>query len=216
MKKIESILSEFKSALDAYDRKRAVHIAVDAIQSKSIDVPTLYEQILAPSLNIISSNQINQEIPIWDEHLRSNIVRTVLENIYPMIEGSDAAFSKSALVVCLEEEYHELGARMTADYLTILGFKTYFIGANTPKKEVLLAIEHLSPDLICISVTNYFHLTRLHGLVETIKMLSSDKSIKIAIGGYAVHHSTGVEELVKADFYANSYDDLTKIKEALL
>lgn len=216
MTNIEPILSEFKSALDAYDRKRAVHIAVDAIRLKGIDVPTLYEQILAPSLNTISSNQINQEIPIWDEHLRSNIVRTVLENIYPIIENSDTHFKKCAIVVCLEEEYHELGARMTADYLTILGFKTFFIGANTPKKEVLQAIEHLSPDLVCISVTNYFHLTRLHGLVETIKTHNSGKAIKIAIGGYAVHHSTGVEELVKVDFYANTYHDLTKIKEALL
>lgn len=216
MTNIELILSEFRSALDAYDRKRAVHIAVDAISTKGIDVPTLYEQILAPSLNIISSNQFNQEIPIWDEHLRSNIVRTVLENIFPSIENADLSLNKSALVVCLEEEYHELGARMTADYLTILGFKTYFIGANTPKKEVLQAIDHFSPDLVCISVTNYFHLTRLHGLVETIKAHNSVKPIKIAIGGYAVHHSTGVEELVKVDFYANTYHDLTNIKEALL
>lgn len=215
MTHVEVILTEFLNALDAYDRKRTVQIASDAIKNKILDIPTLYEAILAPSLTVIASNTNNQTIPIWDEHLRSNIVRTVLENMYPLIVDTVEPNGKQALMLCLEEEYHDIGARMISDYLTLLGYNTFFIGANTPKKEIIHAVEYLAPDLVCISVSNYYHLTRLHSLVESLKT-SNAEPFKIVIGGYAVHHTSNVRELVKADFYANTYDDLSKIKEALL
>jgi MerR family transcriptional regulator, light-induced transcriptional regulator len=214
MESIQALFTQFTEALDENDKVKAINVFQNALSNTDLSIPMLYEQLLAPSLNHIASNAKDQEIPIWKEHLASSTVRTALELSYlRVLKDQQPKTDQRALVFCLEEEYHELGARMTADYLTLLGFETFFIGANTPRKEIFEAIGFFNPNVVCISVTNYFHLSRLHDLIE---QLPEHRSFKLIVGGYAVHHSSNVEALVKADFYANAYDDLKKIKEAIL
>ena len=210
---IDSIYSEFLKALQNFDRGKAIGVAQAALQSNQLTIPELYEQVLAPSLNQVASNNREQEIPIWEEHLYSGIVRSVVESVYPFTVKTWKPIGKKAIILCLEEEYHELGARMTLDYLTLLGFEGYFIGANTPKKEAISAIGYFKPDLVCISVTNYFHLTRLHDFIDAIK---NEGSFKLLVGGYAIHHSSNVKDSLKADFYASTFKDLEAVKEDIL
>lgn len=210
------IYSEFLKALQNYDRAKAIEVAQLALQNNQISIPDLYEKVLAPSLNQVASNTREQEIAIWEEHLYSGIVRSVVESVFPYTQALWKPIGKKAIVLCLEEEYHELGARMTLDYLTLLGFDGYFIGANTPKNEALSAINHFKPDLVCISVTNYFHLTRLHGFIDALKRSNTEKSFKLLVGGYAIHHSSNVKDSLKADYYASTYKDLETVKEDIL
>ncbi len=210
----------FVSALNSFDRASAVKLVIDALENSEIDLVSLYEEVLAPSLNTIASNDIDQTVPIWQEHVNSGIVRTALEASFPFVSRERIAKfpsippSQRALVFCLEEEYHEIGARMTADYLTLLNYEVIYIGANTPKREVFQAIESLKPQLVCISVTNYFHLTRLHELMVQLNPLKQTFPFNIVAGGYAIHHTPHAKDHIHADFYANSFDDLVKIKEA--
>lgn len=214
MESLNTLFTQFTEALDENDKAKAINVFQNALSKTDLSIPILYEQLLAPSLNHIASNAKDQEIPIWKEHLASSTVRTALELSYSrVLKDQSAKTGQRALVFCLEEEYHELGARMTADYLTLLGFETYFIGANTPRKEIFEAIKFFNPNVVCISVTNYYHLSKLHDLIV---QLPENRAFKLVVGGYAVHHSTNVETLVKADFYANSFNDLQKIKEAIL
>lgn len=214
------LYQSFITALSQYDRTTAVELVIAALEKAQIDLVTLYEELLAPSLNSLASNDIEQTVPIWQEHVISGIVRTVLESSYPYVSKErnikypNTTPSQNALVFCLEEEYHEIGARMTADYLTLLNYKVIYIGANTPKREIFKAIEHLKPQLVCISVTNYFHLTKLYDLMAQLSALKNDHTFYSVVGGYAIHHTPHAKEQIKADFYANGFDDLVKIKEA--
>jgi hypothetical protein len=52
-------------------------------------------------------------------------------------------------------------------------------------------------------------------MVESLKNINAEP-FKIVIGGYAVHNTSNVRELVEVDYYASSFEDLLKIKEALL
>jgi len=227
MENINDLLERFSQALINHDKELAIKHITEALEKRTIDVKTLYETILAPSLNLISSNQFEQEIPIWEEHLSSSIVRSVLELTYPFViverdasntpEGALITREK-AIVFCLEEEYHELGARMITDFLTLLNFDAYFIGANTPIREIFKAIAYFKPTLVCVSVTNFYHLTKLHSFIEQLKLnvIQSITPFTLVVGGYAIQHSSNVDVLVKADFYANTFEDLEKIKEAIL
>ncbi len=227
MEKDNELLARFSQALISHDKEKAIKLINDALKNRTHDVKSLYETILAPSLNQISSNQLEQVLPIWEEHLSSSIVRSALEITYPYVLAErDAGHSteeaqsarQKAIIFCLEEEYHELGARMITDFLTILDFDAYYIGANTPKREILKAIAYFEPALVCISVTNFYHLTKLHSLIEQLKTqdIQSYPPFTLIVGGYAIQHSSNVEPLVKADYYANTFDDLRKIKEAIL
>lgn len=217
----EKLYHAFVSHLNNFDRASAVELVLDVLEKSQIDLVTLYEDILAPSLNTIASNEVEQNLAIWKEHVTSGIVRTVLEASYPFVTKErrlryqNDAPSQRAVVFCLEEEYHEIGARMTVDFLTLLNYDVIYVGANTPKREIFQAIESLKPKLICISVTNYFHLTRLHDLMVALAPLKQAIAFKIVVGGYAIQHTPHAKVQIKADFYANTFQDLLNIKEAI-
>lgn len=221
MMPIEKLKREFQDALMRHDRALASKLVTEALSDGTVDIPTLYEGILAPSLNHIASNTHPQEVPIWEEHVQSNIVRTVLELSFPFVlkerdKTPSLETPPRALIFCPEEEYHEIGARMTADFLTLLGFDTLFIGANTPATEVISAIKAFNPILVSCSLTNYYYLTKVHKLFDFLKTAIPDPAYKVLVGGYAIFHSSNVKELIQADFYANTFEDLRRLKEALL
>lgn len=217
--------SSFQNALQRFDKVACTEMVLQALNEKTIDIVSLYAEIIVPTLNAVASDSQPQQIPIWAEHVQSAIVRGVMEIAYPyLLKESqsldvqiDATISKpKALIFCLTEEYHEIGARMTADYLTLLGFDTIFIGANTPTKEALDAIATLNPRLVCISVTNYYHLARLQHFLDELEAQKRLKQFVTAVGGYAIDHSPDVKQLIKADFFVTSYHDLKAVKEACL
>lgn len=222
MSDFSQLIAQFNQTMHSHNREQAIKLVTEALESGAVDIRTLYEEVLAPYLNHISSNTQDQEMPIWEEHVSSSIIRTALEISFPYVlkerneKSPHSGERNRALVLCLEEDYHELGARMTTDFLTILGFDAYFIGSNTPKKEIFRALDHFKPQLLCISVTNYYHLAKLHALIEDLNTKTLKSSYQLVLGGYAIKHSTNVDKLLTADYYANSYEDLKRIKEDLL
>ncbi|MGX8795981.1 cobalamin B12-binding domain-containing protein [Fusibacter sp. JL298sf-3] len=197
----------FTKALQANDRKACVALVQSQLSDVAFDIKSLYEETLANSLKAIRT----EETPIWKEHVQSNIVRTCIELCAPyVLEKAPATKRATALVLCQEEEYHEIGARMTADYLTLLGIDTYYIGANTPQAEALKAVAELTPALVCISISNYYHLTHLQVLIDAIK--SAACAPAVVVGGYAITAIASARSQIQADGYASNY---TELEEAL-
>lgn len=223
-KDITSLSCSFISALSSHDKIRCIQLVKDALDADSISIPELYENVLARSLYLIATNEKEQQVSIWEEHIQSGIVRSVVENTYPyimkfMLRVDTSQKRPVAIVFCQEEEYHDLGARMVTDFLTLLGFSAFFIGANTPAKEAFAAITVLKPRLVCVSGTNYFHLTKLQGLINGMRSLMVSghaPTFSIVVGGYSLKNTPGVKEQIIPDYFAYSYSDLAKISEAIL
>jgi len=217
----KALFDSFALALNKRDKSRCIQLVREALEDESISIPELYEGVLSRSLQEIATNEKEQKLAIWEEHVQSGIVRSVIEISYPYIMNliaKDQSLPRpTAVVCCQEEEYHELGARMVTDFLTLLGFDAFFIGANTPAEEALAAVVTLKPRLVCISVTNFFHLTKLQRLINGMRahMARGDvPNFKIVAGGYAVKNTPGVTEQLTPDYFAYSYRDLAKIGEA--
>lgn len=216
----QKLIEDFQRILGQFDKPGCVHLIKTALASNEINIVDLYTNVLAPSLNTIASNDKEQTISIWEEHVKSSIVRTVLENAYPYVLQQRAAMAPlpravKAMVVCLEEEYHEIGALMSSDFMTLLGFDVIFIGANTPKEDIFKALESVKPQVLCVSISNYYHLSKLHHLIDEIHANLAEKPL-IAVGGYAIDHISQTQGFIKPDYYVHSYKDFEKIKEAFL
>lgn len=211
-KKINEIYGRFKVCLEKYDKPGCARLIQGQLESGDISIEDIYTKVLQPSLAQIASNYSQQEIDIWDEHLRSSIVRTmveicfpyVIEKIQPVEEG---AVRKTAIVACLDDEQHDIGARMVSDILLLKGYESYFIGANTDKEQMLKAIISLDADYCAISVSNYYHLT---GLQETIEYLkeNTDGACKIMVGGYAINNTPGIRSKITPDYFVEKFEDL--------
>jgi methanogenic corrinoid protein MtbC1 len=211
------LYKEFEKFLEAENKEKSVNFILSKLDSGELDVLTVYTELLTPSLNQPFCQE-GKEICIWKEHIRTSIVRTIIESCYSYLikeikNQGIQQLNKKVLVVCPSEEYHELGARMVSDFFTYVGLKSIYIGANTPKEEIASAIEYFSPDMIAISVTNYFHLVEVRKIIELIRKKQKFNG-KIIVGGNAFQKKPEIYKQLGADALLHSFEDIKNLVEA--
>ncbi|MBE0600626.1 MAG: cobalamin B12-binding domain-containing protein, partial [Firmicutes bacterium] len=166
----------FNAHLDKLDKGGAVQYALALLKRDEITIPDLYEQVLAPALNRIQIPRCDETCMIWREHMMSNIVRAAIEAAHPFVLGEREKAGNEhnntvVMLVCPQEEYHEIGMRMGSDFFTMLGYEVKYIGCNTPRDTLLDAARTLQPDIVGIGITNYLNLAQLPQLVSALKVL---------------------------------------------
>ena len=200
-------------ALQEENKETAVRLSIDALEEGKVNVAELYEMILVPALNHIIEEYTEEEELIWREHVRSGIVRTIIESAYPYILAEKNKIIKDkgkVIVMCPANEEHELGARMVSDFFTLSGFDSTFVGARTPLNTVLKAIEVVKPKYICISVTNYYNLVSVKETISTIKD-QNDSDIGFIVGGRAFAASPDAFNSIGADILTQNFDDVKNL-----
>jgi methanogenic corrinoid protein MtbC1 len=201
--------------LETENKRACVELIIDKLDKKEIDILTLYREVLTPAQNQLVCWQ-DETFCIWKEHVRTSIIRTIIECCYPYvvceIEKYGGPREGKVLIGCPKEEYHEIGARMAADFFTLLGFDVIFVGANTPQKELMEALEHVKPKIIGISVTNIYNLVAAKDLVEDLKALRKEKSLdfKIVVGGNAFRMNPEFHKEIGVDAMLYNFEDIRK------
>ena len=216
---MEKILEKFNVFFEEENKEEGVNYIIDMLEKQEIDVISLYEEVLTPALNEMVCRLEDKRICIWKEHVKTAIVRTIVECSYPYVikERNKRNLERKgiAVVLCPPEEYHDLGARMAADFFTICGYESVFIGSNTPYKDFYNAIDVIRPEIIAISVSDYYNLVVTKKLIAQIKG-SVNYPITIAVGGQAFNSHPEHYQLVGADFYIKDFQDIVKISEVNL
>jgi methanogenic corrinoid protein MtbC1 len=229
---MHDLYPEFLSMVEAQDRQGCVEWAQSRLGSGALDIVTLYEQILAPSLNEMKCKDADAAVCVWREHVRSSIIRTVIECCYPFVMKERAGRAKvneankrdgggpgktgpkeagpGVVVVCPSGELHEIGARMVADYFTLCGYEATFVGANTPLEDFLAAVEHVRPAYVCVSVTNYFNLVAARKVVSRIRT-AAGKDVRILVGGQAFQSKSATAGQMGADMLLKGFEDIERL-----
>jgi methanogenic corrinoid protein MtbC1 len=217
---MHALYDEFLTYLESEDREQCVEFALSRLSNDQLDVVTLYDEILAPSMKERLCRQKHKEISVWEEHVRSSIVRTVIECCYPFVvkERGERYYSSLAgkvIVFCPQEEYHEIGARMVADFFSLCGFDALFVGANTPQAEMIEAIGYVKPIYVAISVTNYYNLVAARKTVQQMLEVRkrSGADFKIIVGGQAFERNPNMDKEIGADFLLSTFDDIRRLSE---
>ncbi len=178
-----------RAALLAHDKAGAVRAAVDAVDGGAVDVATLYREVLVPVLAETGAAWQRGERHVWEEHLASAAVRTIVEALYPRVLGAKAAAppaGRSVLLACPPEEAHDLGLRMLADRFDLAGWTTYFLGADTPPEEIADAARVLGVDAVALSSSTHFHRLAVRHFVDELKRLLP--GVDVWVGGPAFAH----------------------------
>ncbi|MBD3255383.1 MAG: cobalamin-binding protein [Candidatus Lokiarchaeota archaeon] len=213
------LYDEFIDYLDKEDKENCVKFVLDALENNKIDILTLYKELFEPSLNRFYCNVDEESLCIWKEHIRTSIIRTLIELCYPYIleERKKKNIKKmniKVLVGCPAEEYHDTGAKMIADMFTLYGFDAYFVGANTPREEIRDAINILKPKYIAISVTNYYSIMETEKAICLIREHTKFDG-KIIVGGTAFLSNPNIFKQIGADLYLENYSQIKELAEAV-
>lgn len=220
--RLEALYGEFRALLDAEDKEGCVKFALSRLEAGELDIVDLYEGILARGAREEYCTVRERSLCIWEEHTRTSIVRAVLECCFPhlMTVRRSRLGNESrgrVLVVCPPEEYHELGARMAADFFTLCGFDVTFVGANTPQEDIVEAAAALQPVYVGVSVTSSYNLVAARRTIQHLIDVRSRTGgvFQIPVGGDAFVRNPGMVKKFGADMFANCYADIEALTGAV-
>lgn len=211
---MNTFFEKFKQLLETENKQKTVEYALELIQNRKVDVVRLYEEILTPALNQMQCKLEEKHLCIWKEHIQTAIVRTIVECCYPYVlyhrDQLNIGGQGRAVILCPPEEYHDLGARMVSDFFVLCGCESIFVGSNTPYTDFYNAVDTINPDIIAISVSNYYNLVVTKKIITDLK--NKIKSpVKIITGGNAYLNRKDNLEAVGADFFAQTFEDIQEI-----
>jgi len=174
----------FLGALVAGDRQQS-RVIFETWLAEGLDVRVLYEERIRRALYEIGMLWEQGLISVATEHLASAITEGLLNLVTPRLIAMPKN-GKTVVVSCTANEYHQIGARMVADFFEMNGWRSYFLGANMPVADVIALIREKQPDAVALSLAISFNLETLLDMVRAIRAASA--AIPILVGGHAFEY----------------------------
>jgi MerR family transcriptional regulator, light-induced transcriptional regulator len=173
---------DYTNGLLKGDKAKCTQIVEDLISQK-VEVKDIYVDLFQRSMYHIGKMWEQGQLSIADEHIGTEITKSLM-NTFASKFAADKKVNKTALISCIDKEYHELGARMAADVFELNGWNTYFLGACTPTREIVKFIEIKKPDVVGLSFNFYMNVLRLFEVIDNIK--KHFPAQQIIVGGQGV------------------------------
>jgi methanogenic corrinoid protein MtbC1 len=196
------------------DRRSASNLIQDAVQA-GVPVKDLYLHVFQRSQYEIGRLWHQNKITIAQEHYCTAATQMVMSQLYTHISSS-AKNGRWMVATSVSGELHELGVRMVADFFEMDGWNTMFLGANTPPRSIVQAVIERKADLLAISATMSFHVSRVTALIDAIRAAPECKHVKIIVGGYPFNIAPDLWEQVGADAYGSSPQEAVDLAERLI
>lgn len=200
----------FFDALIHGDRKKCADITGKLLDNK-VSLEDVYENIIRKALYEVGDLWEKGKISVASEHLASATSESLINEFYPRIITSKK-LPKTALLGCVENEYHQIGIKMVSDIFELNGWNTCYLGASTPTKEFVKFIDEIQPQLVALSLSLYFNLPNLDKMLNAIQADFPD--LPIMVGGQAFRH--GGKEVIEKYPNAIFQKDLKSLNLFLL
>lgn len=172
-------LDYFNNLVDGNKEKCAE--IVKALLDEGADLKDIYVELFQKSLYRIGKLWDHNEMTIPEEHMATQITESLVLKFAP---PSPAKAKHTSVVTCIDKEFHELGARMVSNVFEMCGWKTYYLGASVPTKEIVKFTKRIDPEVVALSFGLYLNLGRFLEVVDHLTKFFPGKNI--IVGGQAL------------------------------
>jgi MerR family transcriptional regulator, light-induced transcriptional regulator len=187
----------------------ASRLIVDAVKS-GLPVREVYLNVFQKTQREVGRLWHTNQIGVAQEHFCSAATQVVMARLYPFIFSGERK-DRRMVMACVGGELHEIGARMVADFFEMEGWDTYFLGSNTPPESILQATRERQADVLGLSVTMTFHISKAQAIIRDLRA-QDNISTRVLVGGYPFNLSPDLWKQIGADGYAP--DAQTALREA--
>lgn len=170
------------------ERQSAANV-VNGLLESGEEVQHIYEMVIKPAMYKVGEMWEEGEISVATEHLASAIVETILGQLYYKVISKSGSRSKTVVVSTVENESHQIGAKMVSDVFELHGWNSHFLGANTPVDELLKYLEMVKPNILSLSMSIDTHLDALEKTIQKVKGKYPD--LVILTGGQGLNENGG-------------------------
>lgn len=171
---------DFLSILLKGERQKGMDL-VNELLTDNKGVQQIYEEVIKPAMYKVGELWEAGTISVAFEHLASAIVESILGQLYYRVITSSGYKDKVAVISSVEQEVHQIGAKMVSDVFELNGWTSHFLGANTPIDDLIRFIEKFNPNTLGLSISINMHTDYLERTLTKVK----DKfpEIPVLIGG---------------------------------
>jgi MerR family transcriptional regulator, light-induced transcriptional regulator len=175
----ESYYLDYLNSLIEGDKTNCLRV-LKQIESENSDIIDVYMNLFQRSLYQIGKMWDKEKLNVADEHNATKITDTLLTGYFSRLSPAKK-IGKTAVITCINKEFHELGAKMAAHIFEVNGWDTHFLGASTPPKDVLKFIKAKQPDVVGLSFNFYLNFLKLVEVIDHIRRLFPEQ--EIIVGG---------------------------------
>lgn len=198
---LRALRVELDERIAVHDRAGAVEAVLEAVSNGRVPLDDLYPRVLVPLLIDTGAAWEAGTTAVWEEHLTSGIVRTIIESLTVAVARAATAappLGRSILLACPSGEQHDLGLRMLSDRLALRGWDALYLGADTPADQIMAAARAVGADLVALSAATHFNLVLLRAFVDEVR--DGLPGVRVVVGGPAFEcaHCWPEDELISA------------------
>ncbi|MEJ6020892.1 cobalamin B12-binding domain-containing protein [Ramlibacter sp. PS4R-6] len=204
---------DYLALMLALDAEGARRLVVDELR-RGVGIGELYLQVLAPAMHEVGLLWQAARISVAQEHYCTGVTLTVAGELSASVHAVRAG--RTAIVACVSGEQHSLGSRMVADFLDLTGWRTLWLGASTPTRDLLHMAEELDADLLAISCSYAPYLHDVAKLIAALRAQPATRDVKVMVGGHAFAWCEGLWRDVGADGYAEDAAQAAQCAHQLL
>lgn len=159
---------EFLLILLNGERQRGMDL-VNELLAENRGVQQIYEEVIKPAMYKVGELWEAGTISVASEHLASAIVESILGQLYYRVITSSGRKGKVAVISSVEQEVHQIGAKMVSDVFELNGWTSHFLGANTPIEELIKFLEKINPNTLGLSVSINLHIYYLEKTIKKVR-----------------------------------------------
>jgi methanogenic corrinoid protein MtbC1 len=195
---------------DRHDACRCILRALD----RGSDIRDIYLHVFQAALYEVGRLWHLNKITISQEHYCTAVTQSIISQLYPRIFSSERNGWR-LVAACAFPERHEIGMRMVCDFFEMEGWDTYYLGTNTPFKNVVEAIVDKKANLLLVSVTMTFHLGTAKGLIAQVRSSKACADVRILVGGYPFNIAPDLWKKIGADGHARDASEAVAVARLL-
>ena len=208
------LAKEFLRVLLAGERGKASGLISGAIDS-GISIRDIYLQVLKPCLYEVGRMWQTAQITVAHEHFFSAATQFLMSELYPRIHKHVSPGGRVAVAACVEGELHEIGLRMISDLLELEGWRTFYLGANTPALSVVEIAREKKAQVLALSICLPSSGPALRELISAARERLANE-VKIVIGGYSISIDPVYAASFGADGIAGDTEAVTTMLDRLV
>jgi MerR family transcriptional regulator, light-induced transcriptional regulator len=139
-------LSELEAAMLAYD-VGAMHEVLDRLL-RTVSVESAIRDVLLPFMAHVGQGWEAGDFDVADEHFASDLVRGRLA---ALAVGPGTRTGPTVLLACPPEESHDIALKAFEVVLQRAGWRTRFLGPNSPLASIRAAVDVIDPDVVVLA-----------------------------------------------------------------
>lgn len=208
---LEDGAHRFFTAIEHADRHAALRVVDDLLSAGMNPAAVLQDVVCAAQLEVGRRWQAGTWT-VAREHAATAISEAAVTAVGLRGASSSPAVPRGhVLVACVDQEWHDLPARVVAEVLAIAGWRTTYLGASTPPDQLTSYLQETVPDVVAVSCSLATGLPRVRRMIDSVHAAG----VPVLVGGPAFGADDRLAVRLGADAWAPSAESAVELLASL-